>query len=140
MEITQFFSRKWQQETTQSEVDIDHGTTTSSAEDLSQVTGQGSSTSCSQTQGSRDATSQDLLTIPPHSKKQHPSASEKRKLYKAKLSYKREWEKKYPWVSCKDASKGMFCTICQKWGHPTAGSRGAWTNKGIPADAMLLNS
>ena len=23
----------------------------------------------------------------------------------------------------------MFCTICQKWGHPTAGSRGAWTNK-----------
>ena len=39
--------------------------------------------------------------------------------------------KKYPWVSCKDASKGMFCTICQKWGHPTAGSRGAWTNKGL---------
>ena len=25
----------------------------------------------------------------------------------------------------------MFCTICQKWGHPTAGSRGAWTNKGL---------
>ena len=25
----------------------------------------------------------------------------------------------------------MFCTICQKWGHPTAGSRGAWTSKGV---------
>ena len=25
----------------------------------------------------------------------------------------------------------MFCTICQKWGHPTAGSRDAWTSKGV---------
>ena len=25
----------------------------------------------------------------------------------------------------------MFCTICQKRGLPTAGSRGAWTSRGI---------
>ena len=69
---------------------------------------------------------------PPHSKKQQQlSSSEKRRQYKAMLSYKREWEKKYPSVTCQDASKGMFCTVCMKWGHPSAGSRGAWTSKGI---------
>ena len=68
---------------------------------------------------------------PPHSKKQQLSSSEKIRQYKAKLSYKREWEKKYPWVTCQDASKGMFCTVCTKWGHPSAGSRGAWISKGI---------
>ncbi len=59
------------------------------------------------------------------------TVSEKRKLYKAKLSYKKEWEKKYPWVFCDDPSKGMFCTTCQKWGKPPAGSRGAWVTRGI---------
>ena len=59
------------------------------------------------------------------------SSSEQIKQYKAKLSYKREWENKYPWVTCKDASIGMFCTICKKWGLPTSGSRGAWTSRGI---------
>ena len=73
----------------------------------------------------------DLLPTPPCSKKQQLSSSEQRRQYKAKLSYKREWEKKCPWVICKDSSKGMFCTICQKWDHPTAGSRGAWTSKGV---------
>ena len=68
---------------------------------------------------------------PPHSKKQQLSPSEKRRQYKAKLSYKRERGKKYPWVTCQDASKGMFCTVCMKWSHPSAGSRGAWTSKRI---------
>ena len=27
----------------------------------------------------------------------------------------------------------MFCKICQKWGQPSAGSRGAWTTRG-PTD------
>lgn len=69
------------------------------------------------------ASSQDVPASP-SPKKQHLSASEKRKQYRAKLSYRPEWEKKYPWVSCTDVSKGMFCTICQKWGRPTPGSRG----------------
>ena len=25
----------------------------------------------------------------------------------------------------------MFCSICQQWGNPPAGSRGAWTTRGI---------
>ena len=29
------------------------------------------------------------------------------------------------------SSKGMFCKICQKWGQTSAGSRGAWTTKGL---------
>ncbi|KAI6649994.1 52 kDa repressor of the inhibitor of the protein kinase-like [Oopsacas minuta] len=40
-------------------------------------------------------------------------------------------KKIYPWVICEDPRKGMFCTICQKWGNPSAGSRGAWTSRGV---------
>lgn len=100
------------------------------AEDLSQATGDSSSKSCSQTRGDAASASRDLLPVPPHSKKRHLSANEKRKQYKAKLSYKTEWEAKYPWVSCKDASKGTFCTICLKRGNTTPGSRGV-ASKGI---------
>ena len=57
--------------------------------------------------------------------------SEKKELYKAKLSYKKNWETKYPWVYCNNASEGMFCSICKRWGKPPAGSRGAWTTRGI---------
>ena len=47
---------------------------------------------------------------PPHSKKQQQlSSSEKRRQYKAKLSHKREWEKKYPWVTCQMLAKG--CSV-----------------------------
>ena len=69
----------------------------------------------------------------PRRKKQHVdiTASEKKKLYKAKLSYKKDWEERYPWLSCNDPSKGMFCSTCLKWGKPPAGSRGAWTTRGI---------
>ena len=121
MNIRWFISQKRPHEASPSEDDIDKGT----PEDLPQVTNECSSLSSSQP---GDATRHDLLPTPPHSKKQQLSSSEQRKQYKAKLSYKREWEKKYSWVTCKDASKGMFCTI---WGHPTAGSRGGWTNKGV---------
>ena len=124
MDVRQYFPPKRTRET---EAEVDK----TSAEDISQATGESSSKSCSQTQGDAASTSHDLLSVPPHSKRQHLSASEKRKQYKAKLSYKREWEAKYPWVSCEDVNKGMFCTICQKWGKPTPGSRGAWTSKGI---------
>ena len=67
----------------------------------------------------------------PQRKKQHITASEKKKAYKGKLSFRKEWEKKYPWVTCKDPGDGMFCSVCQKWGKPPAGSRGAWTSKGV---------
>ena len=37
----------------------------------------------------------------------------------------------YPWVTCELSSDGMFCSTCQKWGSPPAGSRGAWTIRGV---------
>ena len=57
----------------------------------------------------------------PQKKKQHLTPCEKKSIYKAKLSYKQEWEKKYAWVTCKDPSDGMFCETCLKWGNPPAG-------------------
>ena len=42
------------------------------------------------------------------------SKSEKKKAYKAKLSYKKQWEIKYPWVYCTDVTQGMFCKLCQQ--------------------------
>ena len=45
----------------------------------------------------------------PQKKKQHFTPCEKKRIYKEKLSYKKEWEKKYAWVTCKDPSDGMFC-------------------------------
>ena len=46
------------------------------------------------------------------------SAQQKKKCYKKKLSYKKVWEKVYPWVQCEDHEVGMFCTLCKKWqGH-----------------------
>ena len=44
------------------------------------------------------------------------SKSEKKKAYKAKLSYRKQWKAKYPWVYCTDASQGMFCKLCQQKG------------------------
>ena len=34
-------------------------------------------------------------------------------------------------MSCVSLADGMFCSICQKWGKPPAGSRGGWTTRGI---------
>lgn len=67
----------------------------------------------------------------PAAEYQHLTAGEKRKLYKTNLIFKKEWEKKYPWVTCTNSTDGMFCAVCQKWGRPPAGTRGAWTTKGI---------
>ena len=55
----------------------------------------------------------------------------KKKVYKPKLTYRCQWESKYPWVYCEDPEKGMFCQICQKFGKPSATARGAWTSRGI---------
>ena len=55
----------------------------------------------------------------------------KKKLYKAKPSYKKEWEIHYPWLRCTDPNDGIFCNICQKYGNAPAGCRGAWTTRGV---------
>ena len=39
------------------------------------------------------------------------SAQQKKKCYKKKLSYKKAWEKVYPWVQCEDPRVGMFCRM-----------------------------
>ena len=59
------------------------------------------------------------------------SKAQKRKLYKARLSYKKDWEQKYPWVYCDDPKQGMFCKLCQKRGNAPSTVRGAWTTRGI---------
>ena len=60
-----------------------------------------------------------------------PSKSQKKKIYKSRLSYKREWEQKYPWLSCTNVEEGMFCTFCQKSGKSPVTARGAWTSRGV---------
>ena len=50
-------------------------------------------------------------------------------VYKAKLSYRREWEIKHPWLYCDDAGHGMFCKLCQKRGNPPSTVRGVWELK-----------
>ena len=55
----------------------------------------------------------------------------KKKVYKSKLSYRHQWESKYPWVYCNDIKVGMFCQLCQKFGRPPANAFGAWTSRGI---------
>ncbi len=59
------------------------------------------------------------------------SKAKQRKVYKARLSYKKQWEQTYPWVYCKDPSEGMFCKLCQKRGNPPPTARGAWTTRGM---------
>ena len=52
-------------------------------------------------------------------------------MYKSRLTYRKEWEQKYPWVYCNDVKEGMFCKLCQKRGNPPSTARGAWTTRGI---------
>ena len=47
------------------------------------------------------------------------------------LSYKKVWEKVYPWVQCGDPEVGMFCTLCKKWGRPSPSAKGGWMTRGI---------
>ena len=69
--------------------------------------------------------------VPPAKRKKHSSVSEKKKQYKAKLSYKKAWEKNHPWLQCTNPQEGMFCTICMKWGKPPPSTKGGWTARGI---------
>ena len=55
----------------------------------------------------------------------------KKKLYKSRLGYKKEWEHTYPWVYCTDPTDGMFCRLCQAHGKPPPTTRGAWTSRGV---------
>ena len=59
------------------------------------------------------------------------SASEKKEYYKGRLSYRKEWEQTYPWVHCTDPKEGMFCSLYQKLGKPSATARGGWVSRGI---------
>ena len=59
------------------------------------------------------------------------SNAQKRKLYKAWLTYRKEWEQKYPWVYCNDLKQGMFCKLCQKRGNAPSTAMVAWTTRGI---------
>ncbi len=68
---------------------------------------------------------------PPAKKRKCLSSSDKKQQYISRLSFRTEWQSKYPWVTCTDSNKGMFCSLCLKWGKPPAGSRGAWTTRGI---------
>ena len=58
-------------------------------------------------------------------------AQQKKKCYKKKLSYKKVWEKVYPWVQCEDPKVAMFCSLCKKWGRPPPSANGGWTTRGI---------
>ncbi len=51
--------------------------------------------------------------------------------YRHRLSYRKEWDKTYPWVYCDSPVTGMFCNICQKYGKPPVTARGAWTSRGV---------
>ena len=57
--------------------------------------------------------------------------AEKKKVYKYRLSYRKEWEQAYPWVYCTDPAKGMFCHLCQKHGNPPVKIKRGWTSRGI---------
>ena len=59
------------------------------------------------------------------------NVTKSKKLYKAKLSYNKEWEIHYRWLRCRDPNGGMCCNTCQKYGKPPAGCRGAWTTRGV---------
>ena len=44
------------------------------------------------------------------------SAQQKKKCYKKKLSYKKAWEKIYPWIQREDSKVGMFCSLLRNGG------------------------
>ena len=118
MDITKYFSRK--RKIDEPAVDLSDSNTTSESDQ--------------ETDGANTSSSiQQHRAKEPQRKKQHVglTASEKKKIYKSKLSYKKEWGKRYPWVNCNDPSKGMFCGTCQRWGNCPAGAKGGWTTRGI---------
>ena len=58
-------------------------------------------------------------------------AQQKKKCYKKKLSYKKVWEKVYPWVQREDPKVGTFCTLCKKWERSPPSAKGGWTTRGV---------
>lgn len=76
---------------------------------------------------SDDSADEDEVTV----EFSQPAATTSRQAGLSKLSYKKEWEQKYPWVSCTNVEEGMFCTFCQKSGNSPITARGAWTSRGI---------
>ena len=64
--------------------------------------------------------SKTLMTCPVSNKL---SAQQKKKCYKKKLSYKKDWEKVYPWLQCEEPKVGMFCTLCKKWERPSLSAK-----------------
>ena len=111
MDITKFFSRKRPSNDADDEVPPPKSSapTIPQQDELKRAEGQDSS----------------------HNQASNPSKAEKRQLYKSHLSYKKEWEKTYPWVYCNNPKDGMFCRVCQDFGRPSATARGAWTVKGM---------
>ena len=61
--------------------------------------------------------------------------AEKKKLYKSRRGYKKEWEHNYPWVYCTDHAKGMFCRLCQEHGKLPLTAKGGWTSRGVLRNA-----
>ena len=55
----------------------------------------------------------------------------RRKCYKKRLSYKKVWEKVYPWVQYEDPNVGKFCTLCKKWRRPLPSTKGGWMTREI---------
>ena len=66
----------------------------------------------------------DTLPAPRPSEVQS-TKSAKKKAYKLKVTYRCQWESKYPWVHCSDTRNGMFCHLCQAYDKPPATARGA---------------
>lgn len=40
------------------------------------------------------------------------SKAEQKKLYKSRLTYRKDGEHNYPWVYCNDVKEGMFYKLC----------------------------
>ena len=58
-------------------------------------------------------------------------AQQKKKCYKKKLSYKKVWEKVYPWIQCENPKVGMFYTLCKKWERSPPSEIGGRMTRGI---------
>jgi hypothetical protein len=66
------------------------------------------------------------------------SKGEKKRAYKARLSYKSQWEQKYPWVYCSDVKQGMFCKLCQERGNPPAPTARGERSQGLePCNGVI---
>ena len=61
----------------------------------------------------------------PKSGEHSMSKSKKQTTYKARLSYRKQWEVKYSWVYCTDVTQGMFLCFDNCKGNPPATTRGA---------------